>query len=133
MIAREMSFFGLRASPASWTACSNPCRANTTPAGSAANTPWTPNGMNPPPAVKLLGWNDSELTTTMASSGTAVFQITTIALLSDMNFAPARLIAVNRTMPSVATMSPVLLSRPALGPSACSIGKFSLTLLMLLT
>ena len=31
----------------------------------------------------------------IASNGTAVFQITTIALLSDRNLAPARLIAVN--------------------------------------
>ena len=133
MIARERSFFGFRASPASWTACSKPCSAKTTPAGSAAKMPCTPNGMNPPPVLKFPGWKDSEATTTIARSGTAVFQITTIALLSDMNLAPARFTAVNRTIITVATMSPRPLSRPALAPVACSIGKFWLTAWMLLT
>ena len=55
-----------------------------------------PYGANPPPAVKLPGWNDRDATTMIASNGTAVFQITTIALLSDMNLAPARLTPVNR-------------------------------------
>ena len=49
MMARDMSFFGFLASPANCTACSKPCRANTTPTGSAAKMPCTPNGMKPPP------------------------------------------------------------------------------------
>ena len=39
MTAREMSRCGFRASPPICIACSKPCRANTTPAGSAAKTP----------------------------------------------------------------------------------------------
>ena len=118
MIALEMSFFGFFASPDSWTACSNPCRAKTTPAGRAANTPWTPYGMNPPPAVKFPGWKASAPTTTIATAGTAAFQITTKTLLSDMNLAPARLIAVKRIIPKVATTRPRGLSSPAFAPSA---------------
>ena len=133
MIARDRSFFGFRASPASCTACSNPWSAKTTPAGSAAKTPCMPNGMNPPPAVKLPGLKDREATTMIARIGTAVFQSTTMTLLSDMNLAPARFTAVNRTISSVATTRPRPLSSPALTPVACSIGKFWLTALTLLT
>ena len=95
--------------------------------------PCMPYGAKPPPAVKLPGWNDRDATTMIASNGTAVFQSTTIALLSDMNLAPARLIAVNSTIRTTATTSPRALSSPALGPVACSIAKFSFTAWMLLT
>ena len=57
MIARDRSRFGSRASPASCAACSNPWSANTTPPVSAVNTPWNPNGMKPPPALKFAGLN----------------------------------------------------------------------------
>src|SRR6478609_4463653 len=113
MMAREMSLLGSRASPANWTACSNPCRANTTPAGSAASTPWIPCGMKPPPAVRWPGWNDREQTTMMASTGMAVFQITTMAFDSDMNLAPARFMQVNRIMAANATIWPSQFRFPA--------------------
>jgi len=114
-IARDRSRLGFRASPASWTACSKPCNPNTTPPVSAANTPWKPNGMKPPsPAVKFAGLNCVPATTTTARNGTSVFQITTNALLSDMNFAPARLIAVNTIIRPIATTRPRPLSSPAL-------------------
>ncbi len=127
-----MSFFGFRASPASWTACSKPCKANTTPAGNAAKMPWMPWGAKPPPVEKLPKWNDEPATTMIASSGTAVFQITTTELLSDMNLAPARFSAVNRTMPRVATMRPWPLSRPAFEPDSYSMLKCLCTPLTLL-
>ena len=89
--------------------------------------------MKPPPAVKFPGWKDSDETTTMASSGTAVFHSTTITLLSDMNLAPARLIAVNTIIARTATIRPRVLSSPLLSPSAEIIGKFSFTAATLLT
>ena len=67
-------------------------------------------GAKPPPAVKFAGWNDRLATTTIVSNGTSVFQMTTIELLSAMKLAPARFITVNSTMPSVATMRPLVLS-----------------------
>ena len=59
--------------------------------------------MKPPPAVKLPGWKLNDAITPMARNGTAVFQITRITLLSDMNSAPARLIAVKSTIRMTAT------------------------------
>jgi hypothetical protein len=73
MTARGRFFCGSLISPANWSACSKPSRANTTPAvGSALNTDWMPNGMNPPPAPKLLAWNLVN-NTMMASTGIATF------------------------------------------------------------
>ena len=128
-----MSRLGFRASPANCTACSNPCSANTTPPVSAAKTPCIPWGMNPPPAVKLLPWNDVVAMTPMASRGTAAFQMTTMELLSDMNLAPARFMPVNKIISTMATMTPRALSRPWLGPPSCSNGKCLSTQLTELT
>jgi hypothetical protein len=73
--------------------------------------------MKPPPAEwKLPQWNDCDAITMIASTGTAVFQMTTIELLSDMKCAPARLIAVNRTIPRTATTRPNPFSSPSFEP-----------------
>ena len=66
-------------------------------------------------------WKDSDATTTMAQEGTAVFQITTTALLSDMNLAPARFIAVNRTISSDRDDEPASVQQTGLAPvcAAC--------------
>src|ERR1700678_3710989 len=50
------SRLGLRASPASWAACSKPSRAKMTPSGMATNKPLKPYGMNAPPALKFEEW-----------------------------------------------------------------------------
>src|SRR5215510_150210 len=60
-------------------------------------------------------------------NGTAVFQTTTMTLLSERNFAPARLIDVNTAIRTSATTSPVPLSRPASGPVLWSMLKFVCT------
>ena len=120
-MARDRSLRGLRASPARQTACSNPCNANTTPKGSAAKTPCQPWGMKPPPAVKLPGWKLSEAMTPMARKGTAVFQITRKMLLSDMNSAPIRLIAVKSSIRITATTRPREFRRPSESIAKCSL------------
>src|SRR6476646_9444302 len=62
--------------------------------------------MKPPCAEwKLPQWNDIDAITMIASSGTAVFQITTIELLSAMKCAPARFIRVNKIIAIVASTS----------------------------
>jgi hypothetical protein len=54
MIASGMFRLGLRLSPPSWTACSNPRHAKMTPPDdTATNTPFQPKGMKPPPALKF--------------------------------------------------------------------------------
>ncbi len=72
--ASGTSRLGLRASPASWAACSKPSRANTMPSGMAMNTPLMPNGMNPPPAVKFEPWNTLLMIRMMVANGTRIFQ-----------------------------------------------------------
>ena len=69
------SRLGLRTSPASWAACSKPSRAKTMPSGIAMNTPLTPYGMKPPPAVKLEGWKDLDMMKMMVMTGTRIFQV----------------------------------------------------------
>src|SRR6266853_7025129 len=56
-------------------------------------------------------------TTPTAITGTAVFQMTTMELLSERNFAPPRLMAVKTIMRMTATTRPGPFSRPALGPT----------------
>ena len=89
--------------------------------------------MKPPPAWKLAGLNWSQATTAMARTGTAVFQMTTITLLSDRNLAPARFIAVNSTIKTRATTRPVPLRSPALSPTLLIILKWMFTQPTLLT
>jgi hypothetical protein len=110
--ARGMSFCGFLASPPIWTACSKPCNAKTTPSGSAAKTPCAPNGSNPPPAVKLLPWNATAMSTTIVRSGTAVFQITVALFDSASQFTPAMLIRVKTSIRMTAITRPLPTSAP---------------------
>src|SRR5665811_151242 len=112
--ARDTSRWGCLASPAIWMACSKPWSANTTPAGSAANTPCAPYGMNPPPAVKLDGWNARSTNTTTVSSGTVVFQITVTPLVSAIALTPTRLMTVNASMNRAAISRPEGVSVPSI-------------------
>ena len=130
--ARGMSRCGLRASPPICTACSKPCSANTTPSGSAAKTPCAPNGAKPPPAVKLLPWKETAISTTIVSSGTAVFQITVALLDSASQFTPARLMSVKTSMSTTATTRPLADQRAVLvdhaGPDVVEVGQRRLDL-----
>ena len=63
-----------------------------------------------------------------ASRGTAVFQITTMEFDSDMNFAPARFMPVNRAIAAKATIRP----RPFRFPAWSSMLKWSVMNLVLL-
>jgi hypothetical protein len=110
--ARGMSFWGFLASPPICTACSKPCNANTTPRGSAAKTPCAPKGAKPPPAVKLLPWNATEMSTTMVTTGTAVFQITVALFDSASQFTPATLMSVNTSIRMTAITRPLPTSAP---------------------
>ena len=110
--ARGMSRCGLRASPPIWAACSKPCRANTTPSGSAANTPWAPYGANPPPAVKFDPWKETKTSTMTVSTGIAIFHSTVIRLVSANQATPSRLIPVNRIISSVAKTNPMPVRLP---------------------
>ena len=110
--ASGTSRLGLRASPASWAACSKPSRAKITPSGRATNTPLMPNGMKPPPAVKFELWNDLDMMKMMVITGTAIFQIIMMLLLSDIHLTPSRFSPVNRNIPSTATTRPLPVSRP---------------------
>src|SRR4029077_19002133 len=84
--------------------------------------------MKPPCAEwKLPQWNDIDAITMIASSGTAVFQITTIELLSAMKCAPARFIRVNKIIAIVATTRPNPFNSPALEPLWWIMLKFSCT------
>jgi hypothetical protein len=80
IVARGMSLLGLDDSPASWIACSKPSSENTMPLpGMASSTDLKPNGMKPPPAVKLPPWKLLIDSTRMASSGAPTFhQVATV-------------------------------------------------------
>lgn len=110
--AREMSRCGLRASPASWMACSKPSRANTTPAGRAAKTPCVPWGAKPPPAVKLEAWKDSVIRTMTVSSGTAVLNTAVTELIPDISRTPRTLMTVKSIMKTVPITRPGVVRVP---------------------
>lgn len=116
--AREMSRCGLRASPASWMACSKPSRANTTPAGRAAKTPCAPWG-EAPPAVKFEAWKDSVIRTMTVSRGTAVLNTAVTELIPDISRTPRTLITVKIIMKTVAISRPGVVRVP-LGCNSCT-------------
>ena len=91
---------------------SNPASAKMTPSGSAAKTPWNPNGANPPPAWKLEAWNDVAISATIVSTGMKTFQITAAALVSDSHFTPMALITTNTSRNPTPAAMPRGVSRP---------------------
>ena len=117
--ASGTSRLGLRASPASWAACSKPSRAKTMPSGMAMNTPLMPNGMNPPPAVKLAVLKTLVMMRTMVRSGTKIFHHVATVLVRAIHLMPSRFSAVNTNMKPIATTRPLPVSRPAGVTSPC--------------
>ena len=97
---------GFLASPARWTACSKPWSANTT-ARQRGEHAVEAERHEPAAGGEVRGLKLTEATTKIARNGTSVFQITTIVLLSDRNFAPARLTAVNTIIRIAATIKPL--------------------------
>ena len=106
------SRLGLRASPASWAACSKPSRANTMPSGIAMNTPLMPNGMKPPPAVKFEPWKTLVMMRMTVANGTRIFQYMATVLVLAIHLMPNRFSAVNTNMKPIATSRPFPVSRP---------------------
>ena len=117
--ASGTSRLGLRASPASWAACSKPSRAKTMPSGIAMNTPLMPNGMNPPPAVKFEVWKTLVMMETMVMSGTKIFHHMATVLVRAIHLMPSRFSAVNTNIMPIATIRPLVVSRPAEFTSPC--------------
>jgi len=110
------SRLGLRASPASWAACSKPSSANTMPSGIATNTPLMPNGMKPLPscvtAVKFEPWNTLAMMKMTVPNGTMIFQYMATVLVLAIHLMPNRFSAVNTNMKPIATARPLPVSRP---------------------
>src|SRR5438105_7954716 len=72
----------------------------------AEKTPFQPNGMKPPPAVKLPGWNDTISSTTTVIAGMAIFHQTAALLVSDSHFTPMTLITEKMSINPAATRYP---------------------------
>ena len=89
------------------------------PSGMAMNTPLMPNGMNPPPAVKLPLWKTLVMMKTMVRSGTKIFHHVAIVLVRAIHLMPSRFSAVNTNMKPIATIRPLVVSRPAEVTSPC--------------
>ena len=114
------SRLGLRASPASWAACSKPSRAKTMPSGMAMNTPLMPNGMNPPPAVKFAVWKTLVMMKTMVRTRhRRSSSIMATVLVRAIHLMPSRFSAVKMNMKPIATIRPLVVSRPAEFTSPC--------------
>ena len=110
--ASGTSRLGLRASPASWAACSKPSRANTMPSGIAMNTPLMPNGMKPPPALKFPVWKALVMMRMMVRNGTRIFQYMATVLVLAIHLMPNRFSAVKMNIRPIATTRPLPVSRP---------------------
>ena len=117
--ASGTSRLGLRASPASWAACSKPSSAKTMPSGIAMNTPLMPYGMKPPPAVKFEVWKTVVMMAMMVMTGTAIFQIMATVLVRAIHLMPSRFSAVKMNIMAIATIRPLAVSRPAEFTSPC--------------
>src|SRR4030081_965266 len=86
----------------------------TPPTGMAVKTPFQPKGMNPPPAVKLPGWNATISRTMTARTGTAIFHQTVILLVSDSHLTPITLMIEKISIITTATAKPGPVTHPAL-------------------
>ena len=94
MIARGRSLAGLRASPASWVACSKPSSENTMPPpGIAIRIDLTaePLTKKPPPALRLPPCDLKTSSTMMVSTGTRIFQVVRMLLTRASQPMPIRL------------------------------------------
>ena len=67
------------------------------------NTPFQPNGMNPPPAEKLEVWNADSTIATTVRTGIAIFHQTATLFVSDSHLTPITLITENRSISPAAT------------------------------
>ena len=95
---------GLRLSPPSCTACSNPEHAKITPPDDRArNTPFHPNGMNPPAAEKFPVWKAVTRRTITVSTGMKIFHQTIVLFDCESQRTPITLIAENSSISTAAT------------------------------
>ena len=107
MIASGMFRLGLRLSPPSWTACSNPAHAKTTPPeDSARNTPFHPKGMKPPPALKFSPCAEVVISATTVTAGIKSFHQTASLLVSASQRTPMTLIVEKNRSSVAATTYP---------------------------
>jgi hypothetical protein len=67
------------------------------------NTPFQPNGMNPPPAEKLDVWKADTAIATTVSTGIAIFHQTATLFVSESHLTPITLIAENSSIRPAAT------------------------------
>ncbi len=67
------------------------------------NTPFHPNGMKPPPAVKLDLWKAVAPIAMTVSTGIAIFHQTATLLVSDSHLTPITLITLNSSIRTAAT------------------------------
>src|SRR5215468_4461811 len=68
----------------------------TPPTGMALKIPFHPNGMKPPPAVKLLGWNDAISSATTVTAGMVIFHQTATLFVSESHLTPMTLMNENK-------------------------------------
>jgi hypothetical protein len=100
----------LRASPPSWTACSNPSNENTIPPAGIAikmSLNSAPLTKKPPPWLKLPPWKCVASSTTMVRIGIRTFHVVSELLTRASQRIPIRLTNTNMNMRTIATTIPL--------------------------
>ncbi len=69
-------------------------------------TPFQPNGMKPPPALKLPPWKEVETSTTIVNTGTAIFHHVATLLVSESQRTPMMLMTEKISISTPATTYP---------------------------
>jgi hypothetical protein len=107
--ARGTSRAGLRASPASCTACSNPSSENTMPPVGIAmkiDLNAAPLMKNPPSALKFDPWNLKISRTMIVSTGIMSFQVVRMLFTLASQRTPIRFTQVKRSIKKIASGMP---------------------------